>query len=102
MGPGKAELIERIAQTGSISAAARAMRMSYRRAWMLVEALNASFNEPVVTTATGGARGGGASVTPFGRQLVEEFRALERKASAAIAADLRRFEARLRKEEKPR
>ena len=91
MGPGKAELVERIAQTGSISAAARAMGMSYRRAWQLVEALNAAFREPVVVTAVGGERGGGARVTPFGTRLVAQFRAMEDKASAAIAADLRRF-----------
>ncbi|HEV3009599.1 MAG TPA: LysR family transcriptional regulator [Burkholderiales bacterium] len=91
MGPGKAELIERIAQTGSISAAARAMRMSYRRAWQLVEALNKDYRQPVVSTAIGGTRGGGARVTPFGKRLVADFRAMEEKASAAIAADLRRF-----------
>ena len=66
MGPGKAELIEHIAATGSISAAARAMGMSYRRAWQLVEALNKDYRERVVETAAGGARGGGARVTPFG------------------------------------
>jgi molybdate transport system regulatory protein len=97
MGPGKAELIERIAATGSISAAARAMGMSYRRAWQLVEALNAHFQEPVVETAVGGRRGGGARVTPFGRELAASYRAMELKASAAIAAELRRFERRLRK-----
>ena len=91
MGPGKAELVERIAQTGSISAAARAMGMSYRRAWQLVEALNRDFREPVVLTAIGGKRGGGAQVTSFGARLVAQFRKMERKASAAIAADLRRF-----------
>src|ERR671923_1273610 len=91
IGPGKAELIERIDQTGSISAAARAMGMSYRRAWQLVEALNKDFRERVVTTAAGGARGGGARVTPFGLRLVAEFRAMEEKASRAIASDLRRF-----------
>jgi molybdate transport system regulatory protein len=96
MGPGKAELIERIAETGSISAAGRAMGMSYRRAWQLVEAVNASFREPVVVTAVGGERGGGARVTPFGRRLVAAFRAMEGKASAAIAADLKRFERQLR------
>jgi molybdate transport system regulatory protein len=96
MGPGKAELIERIAATGSISAAARAMGMSYRRAWQLVEALNASYLEPVVQTAVGGQRGGGASVTPFGRRLAEQFRAMEDKASDAIAADLKRFSRHLR------
>jgi len=102
MGPGKAELVERIEQSGSISAAARAMGMSYRRAWKLVEALNKSFNKPVVATATGGARGGGARVTSFGKALVAQFRAIENKASAAVAIDLRRFEAKLRKSEKPR
>jgi len=92
MGPGKAELIERIAQGGSISAAARAMGMSYRRAWQLVEALNADYREQVIGTAIGGARGGGARVTDFGKRLVAAFRAMEGEASAAIAADLRRFE----------
>ncbi len=96
MGPGKAELIERIASTGSISAAARAMGMSYRRAWQLVEALNETYDGPVVTTAIGGQRGGGARVTPLGKRLVALFRAMEDKASAAIAADLRRFNATLR------
>lgn len=91
MGPGKAELIERIAETGSISAAARAMGMSYRRAWQLVEALNDCFREPVVVTAVGGSRGGGALVTAFGGRLAAEFRAMEDKASAAIASDLRRL-----------
>lgn len=91
MGPGKAELVERIAETGSISAAARAMGMSYRRAWQLVEALNAAFREPVVVTAVGGERGGGARVSPYGRRLVARFRSMEAKASAAIAADLRQF-----------
>ena len=96
MGPGKAELIERIAQTGSISAAARDMGMSYRRAWQLVESLNATYREPVVITAIGGQRGGGATVTPYGRQIAAHFRSMEDKASAAIAADLKRFSRRLR------
>lgn len=96
IGPGKAELVERIAETGSIAAAARAMGMSYRRAWQLIEGLNAVCCEPVVITAVGGRRGGGAEVTPFGRRLVRLFRAMEGKASAAIAADLKRFESRLR------
>jgi len=102
MGPGKAELIERIAGTGSISAAAREMGMSYRRAWQLVESLNRTFREPVITTATGGSRGGGARVTPRGERLAALFRAMEERASAAIAADLRRFEGHLRKPRKRR
>jgi len=96
MGPGKAELIARIEQTGSISAAARAMGMSYRRAWQLVEALNRTYREPVISTAIGGRRGGGARVTAFGKRLANRFRAMENKASAAIAADLRRFAADLK------
>lgn len=92
MGPGKAELIERIGATGSISAAARAMRMSYRRAWQLVEALNHDYRERVIATAAGGRRGGGARVTPFGLRLLAAYRAMEDKASAAIAGDLRRFQ----------
>lgn len=102
MGPGKAELVERIARTGSISAASRGMGMSYRRAWQLVESLNGAFLEPVIATAIGGSRGGGARVTPFGERLVARYRAMEDKASAAIAADLRRFAASLRKPRKPR
>jgi len=96
MGPGKAELVERIAETGSISAAARAMGMSYRRAWQLVEALNNDFREPLVTTAVGGARGGGARVTDFGRRVVALYRAMEGKASAAIARDVQHFNRHLR------
>ena len=96
MGPGKAELIEQIARTGSISGAARAMGMSYRRAWQLVEALNRTFRERVITTATGGARGGGARVTACGSRIAADFRAMERKASRAIDADLRRFARHLR------
>ena len=96
IGPGKAELVERIAETGSISAAARAMGMSYRRAWQLVEAMNRACREPVVITAIGGKRGGGAEVTAFGKGLVRQFRAMESKASGAIAADLERFEGYLR------
>ena len=97
MGPGKAALISHIERTGSISGAARAMGMSYRRAWQLVEALNDSFDEPVVITAIGGKRGGGAQVTPFGLDLVKIYRRMEDRASAAITADLRWFARRQRK-----
>jgi molybdate transport system regulatory protein len=96
MGPGKAQLIALIEATGSISAAAREMGMSYRRAWQLVEAINLSFSQPVIVTATGGKRGGGASVTEVGRALVAQFHAMEDKASAAIAEDLARFNRHLR------
>lgn len=97
MGPGKARLVALIAETGSISSAAKRMGMSYRRAWQLVEALNKSFNEPVVVTAVGGKRGGGAVVTGFGRRLVDSYHAMEAKASEAIAADLETYSDYLRK-----
>jgi molybdate transport system regulatory protein len=97
MGPGKAQLVAAIDATGSISAAARAMNMSYRRAWQLVEAINSSFSQPVVVTATGGKRGGGARVTPFGRELVRRYQAMEKKASAAIAKDLQLFSRHLKR-----
>ena len=97
IGPGKAELIERIDETGSISAAARAMGMSYRRAWQLAEALNRDFREPVIATAVGGERGGGARVTPFGRRVATLYRRMEDNASRAIARELRDFERHLRR-----
>ena len=97
MGPGKARLVALIAETGSISSAAKQMNMSYRRAWQLVEALNKSFNEPVILTAVGGKRGGGAVVTPFGKRLVASYHGMETKASAAIADDLEEFSTHLRK-----
>ena len=97
LGPGKAELVELIDDTGSISAAARAMSMSYRRAWLLVEALNASFVQSLVLTEVGGKRGGGAIVTEYGRGVVAEYRTMQIKASAAVVADLKTFSRHLRK-----
>ena len=91
MGPGKAALIEAIDRSGSISGAAREMEMSYRRAWQLVEAINSSFREPLVVTATGGKQGGGAVVSDLGREVVKRFRAMEAKASASIASDISGF-----------
>ena len=68
IGPGKIALLEAIRETGSFTAAAAAMKMSYRRAWLLVDELNKLLSEPVVTTATGGAMGGGTTVTPVGEK----------------------------------
>lgn len=87
IGPGKIALLEAIAATGSISGAGRRLRMSYRRAWLLVEELNRVFTEPVVATQLGGSQGGGAKLTPLGRELVAQYRAIE--AEAAQAADAR-------------
>lgn len=88
MGPGKAALVEAIAREGSISAAGRAMGMSYRRAWGLVEEMNAGFAEPLVISLRGGAKGGGAAVTPAGQAVLARFRALERLVLQAGAADV--------------
>ena len=89
LGPGKVRLMELIAEHGSISGAGRAMGMSYRRAWLLVESLNEAFHEPVVVTQTGGSRGGGAGLTELGLSVVERYRSIEAKAAAAVSADLR-------------
>ena len=91
LGPGRAELMERIARTGSISAAAREMGMSYRRAWLLVEATNSAFIEPLVSTNTGGSGGGGAQLTDFGMSILARYRAMELKAAQALAADFSEF-----------
>jgi molybdate transport system regulatory protein len=87
IGPGKADLLEHIVATGSISAAARRMNMSYRRAWLLVDTMNQSFRAPLVATATGGKGGGGAQITDLGRAVLARYRDMERKASAAVADD---------------
>jgi molybdate transport system regulatory protein len=79
LGPGKIALLEAVQATGSISDAARALKMSYRRAWLLVSSLNAAFDEPVTIAATGGKGGGGARVTAFGAGLIALYRALERE-----------------------
>lgn len=78
LGPGKARLLELIRDAGSISAAARGMGMSYKRAWMLVEEMNAAFAAPVVVSVRGGPKGGGAQITPEGLAVLDAFRALER------------------------
>ena len=77
VGIGKIELLEAIDRSGSLSQAARLLKMSYRRAWLLMADLNASFDEPVVDTTTGGAHGGGAVLTPLGSRLVASYRKLE-------------------------
>lgn len=95
LGPGKIALLERIAATGSISAAGRAGGMSYKRAWDLVDDLNRIFHQPVVTTRLGGAQGGGAELTAFGAGLVARYRSMEVVARHALEADLRAVEAEL-------
>jgi molybdate transport system regulatory protein len=88
LGHGKMELLEYIRQTGSISAAGRAMDMSYRRAWLLVSEMNRMFNQQVVESQRGGQKGGGAALTPFGEELLARFRRMERTMRTSLADDL--------------
>lgn len=90
IGPGKADLLDAVNETGSISAAARRLRMSYRRAWLLVDTMNACFTQPLVTTEKGGAQGGGATLTRTGRAVLAKYRALSRSATRTFAPLLRR------------
>ncbi len=92
VGPGKVQLLEMIAEHGSISAAGRALGMSYRRAWMLVEAMNKGFGQPVVESQVGGKDGGGAKLSAFGTDLVAHYRAIERAAEKAASPFLARLE----------
>jgi molybdate transport system regulatory protein len=96
LGPGKVRLLEAIHKTGSISQAGRSLGMSYRRAWLLVDDLNGCFREPVVTTQPGGARGGGAALTRFGRELIKKYRSIEAQAAAAAEKQLRDLKISLR------
>jgi molybdate transport system regulatory protein len=89
LGPGKADLLAHVAETGSIAAAARAMNMSYRRAWLLLAELNNCFRSPLVETAKGGKGGGGSAVlTPMGKTVLKRYQAMVAKTQKAISADL--------------
>ena len=88
MGPGKAELLEGIAATGSIAAAGRRMGMSYKRAWLLVDEMNTMFAGSLVDAAKGGAGGGGATLTPLGERVLGAYRGLEAAANKAGARQL--------------
>ncbi len=105
LGPGKIRLLEAVGKTGSISQAGRSLDMSYRRAWLLIDDMNQCFREPVVSTQSGGAQGGGAALTPFGQQLIEQYRLIETQAIAATRPQLRELKhalrARPRKAQRP-
>jgi molybdate transport system regulatory protein len=96
IGPGKVDLLQAIAETGSISASAKRLGMSYRRAWLLVDTMNRCFREPVVASATGGTGGGGASVTDFGLRVLERFRSMRARVDRALGPELERFSELLR------
>ena len=94
LGPGKADLLEAIAVSGSISAAARALGMSYRRAWVLVATMNGCFARPLVATTS--RRSAGAALTPDGRAVLDLYRRIEAKSLAAARADIAALRRRLR------
>jgi molybdate transport system regulatory protein len=97
IGPGKIDLLKHVAATRSISAAARAMAMSYKRAWQLVDQMNRDFGRPVVSTTTGGAGGGGAELTDLGRTLVERYTALEEQLNASSRTEVARLQGLVRR-----
>jgi len=90
LGPGKADLLRAIDETGSISGAARRMRMSYRRAWLLVHTMNECFEPPLVEAVKGGPEGGGAQLTPTGRRVMAEYARVLQVASERIGPYLKR------------
>lgn len=91
IGPGKADLLDAIAVSGSISAAAKHMSMSYRRAWLLVDTMNSCFQGPLVASARGGTGGGGARLTPLGEEVLARYRDMEAKALECLHDDLEAF-----------
>jgi len=98
LGPGKVDLLESIGRTGSISAAGRELGMSYRRAWLLVDALNHMFPDQLVTAAPGGSRGGGAKLTDYGRGVAAAYRRVEARARVAMREELAPFNVRVDQE----
>ena len=88
LGPGKTRLLELIGETGSIRAAASKMKMSYRRAWLLVQDIEKTFGGPVLDKRTGGKAGGGASLNGRGRDIVKHFRSAEKRTARAIKTEM--------------
>lgn len=95
LGPGRAELLALIRSTGSIAAAGREMGMSYKRAWVLVEAMNTGFAQPLVEAAKGGPGGGGARLTALGQEVLAAYQELEASCQKAAAAPLARLQSAL-------
>lgn len=95
IGPGKADILAGIRETGSIAAAGRRMGMSYKRAWSLVEAMNAFFDDPMVETSRGGHARGGAALTPMGNRVLDSYRHMESLTDKAIAREMKKLQASL-------
>ncbi|MDO8906247.1 winged helix-turn-helix domain-containing protein [Hydrogenophaga sp.] len=98
IGPGKADVLQAIAETGSIAEAGRRLGMSYQRVWSLVKSMNQDFFEPLVLTQRGGSAGGGAALTEAGAQALNLYRAIERDAERAVARRLPKLVAMIRPE----
>lgn len=88
VGPGKISLLEAVIDTGSITAAAKKLGMSYRRAWLLIDTMNRAFRNPVVETAKGGRAGGSTLVTPLGNEVIRRYRTIEAIASSSARAEI--------------
>lgn len=95
IGPGKADLLEFIHETGSIAAAGRHLGMSYKRAWRLVEALNGHFKEPLISTSRGGSGRGGAALTPLGLDVLKRYRSIEKKTERIVEKEAEALKAHL-------
>ena len=91
LGPGKADLLDAISQSGSISGAARKMNMSYGRAWKLIEAMNRDFRFPLVVASSGGSGGGGTKLTDAGFEALRRYRCIEKKAASSVADEIKLF-----------
>lgn len=97
-GPGKADLLEAIAETGSISAAGRKLGMSYRRAWLLIDTMNRCFKGPLVASSVGGSGGGGAHLTELGEDVLKRYRTLQEEVQAVIGPHFRELKKHLKPE----
>jgi molybdate transport system regulatory protein len=102
LGPGMAELLERISRFGSIRKAAASMEMSYRKAWLLLQDMHKTFGAPVVATETGGSSGGGAQLTELGTRLLKTYREIEKNAAHAVDVEIRSLSALVQQDAVPR
>jgi molybdate transport system regulatory protein len=102
LGPGMAELLDRISHLGSIRKAAASMEMSYRKAWLLLQDMHKTFGAPVVATETGGSAGGGAQLTELGTRLLKTYRTIEKSAAHAVDVEMQSLSALVQNDAAPR